>query len=77
MQSYFNFVKNISIQVEDGKLEKDNFKLLWKQIPSGNELAYEIPQIKPAYRDTDKIKEVLKTNNVFFLASKNKLKILK
>jgi hypothetical protein len=51
-------------------LEKENFKLLWKQIPSGNELVYEIPQIKPSYKEAEKIKDVLKKNNIFFIASR-------
>lgn len=31
--------------MEGGMLEKENFRLLWKQIPETNELVYEISKI--------------------------------
>ena len=34
-------------KVEAGILEKENFRLLWKQIPETNELVYEISKILP------------------------------
>lgn len=57
---------------------------MWKQIPESNELVYEISNmknfliilkklidsLKNNYKDEQSLKEVLKKNNIFFLASR-------
>uniref|UniRef100_A0A2I3HGE5 Beta-adaptin appendage C-terminal subdomain domain-containing protein n=1 Tax=Nomascus leucogenys TaxID=61853 RepID=A0A2I3HGE5_NOMLE len=66
---YFSCLSPLNVLfVEDGKMEHQVFLATWKNIPSENELQF---QIKECHLNADTVSSKLQNNNVYTIAKRN------
>mmetsp|Transcript_18642 Transcript_18642/g.33698 ORF Transcript_18642/g.33698 Transcript_18642/m.33698 type:complete len:873 (+) Transcript_18642:16-2634(+) len=56
---------------EEGKIDRDRFRMTWTSISDANEFSHTITTVNPKYKTLDSLKGRLEANNIFLIAQRN------